>query len=72
MAGKEALVVSCRTGGVEDPEVSEPLEDGGLSWLDWPPSGFVARSGLELLLKGKLGLVLGCPPIILWASLYFR
>ena len=60
MAGKEALVVSCRTGGVDDPEVSDPLEDGGLSWLDcWPPSGFVARSGLELLLKGKLGLVLG-------------
>ena len=34
VGGNDALEVSCRTGGVDDPEVNDPLEDGGLSWVD--------------------------------------
>ena len=34
------------TGGVEEPEVREPLEEGGLSRGDWELSA--PRSGLEL------------------------
>ena len=34
VGGNDALEVSCRTGGVDDPDVNDPLEDGGLSWVD--------------------------------------